>query len=293
MKSTLLLFLVVLFNLNITSAQEVIVETSLFDLLIEPVVLKEVMIMRSNEISLGTGQWTDIDRIYNQPRFNEAMEYIALNNRTDLLYDLSQISSYYSYLGNSPIIRKFGIKWQNEAATLTNDLHLMSASIGTALLTGTLYVELNRTSNQADPIYKELERLIDEGISSAGLDFINGTASKMIVADVTKNYYSPLLKGEKKSLNPFEFDADILYNEQYKIAQTPYYSKFNDLDNILIVGWYSKVYALADLDILSDLDFLLHPNLDLTKPRNRFILGLKRMGYSDVKINAYLERIKK
>jgi hypothetical protein len=36
--------------------------------------------------------------------------------------------------------------------------------------------------------------------------------------------------------------------------------------------------------------FLLNPRLELKNPKDRFVLGLKRMGYSDGKINSYLKK---
>jgi hypothetical protein len=272
------IIILLLLNLNIASGQEVAVEVSVWEFFIEEHILKEILIVRSNEISLTTGKWTDVDRRYNLPRFQNAMEYIVLNNRTDLLGSLGEISSYYSYLDTQPLIADAKIKWQGEAAKVTFALQAVPIAMVIAYFTGTLYAELAGMANQDDEISKEVKKILEEGISPQGLDFMDGTASKKVCADVTKKYFSPIIQGKLKVTDPFKFDADILYREQYEILQPNYYSKFNDFDNALIVSWFSNLYPMT--------------TRDLKMPLNRLIIGLDEMGYPENKINDYTSKIK-
>lgn len=254
--------------------QEVTVEISFFDNLLPP----NEITAKYNNITLPSGQWTQIDRLYNLPRFSKSMDFIVKNNRTDLLRNLVQISAYYGYLDNHPVVRSSKIKWQHEAQALTINLQLVPVAMIASYFAGKIYTELASLKNGDASKYKELQKMLDEGISPQGLGFMDGTASKKIVADVTKQFYSPLISGKTTVPDAFEFDAKILYREQFILMQPNYYDKFNDFDNIMIVGWFANLYAFS--------------KLDLTNPTNRLYLGLNMMGYSEEKINAFISKIK-
>ena len=88
------------------------------------------------------------------------MQYVVVNNRTDLLESLSQISSYYHFLDNHSVVREVGIRWQNEAASLTANLSKMPLAIGTGYLTGGLYSLLMTYTHQDDKVNEELNSLL-------------------------------------------------------------------------------------------------------------------------------------
>lgn len=275
MKISTLFF--VIFSLNVAFTQETTINVPLLGIFIDQEELKKLLIAKSNEIQLKAGQWTNIDREYNLLRFQNAMNYIIFNNRTDLLSDLSQISSYYGYLNNHPIVKNSQIKWQREASKVTLALQAVPIGLVVGYIVGNIYTALAEKRNPEDETTKKLRKMLDEGISPAGLDFMDGTASKKVVADVTKNFYSPLLTGKLSITNAFEFDASLLYREQFEILQPAYYSKFNDFDNELIVGWSAKLYSMTKLDIKS--------------PKSRLFIGLRRMGYSEEQILNYISKI--
>lgn len=277
-------------SLNIALAQEVIIEDPSENLILQFLIdqdeLNKLLIAKSNELQLGVGKWTNIDRKNNTLRFKNAMNFIVVNNRTDLLSDFTQISAYYKYLDDLPLVKNNGIKWQKAAANVTDLLQLMPVSVVVEYFSGQFYTELAQLINPDDSEYLKRKKILDEGISPKGLDFIDGTASKRIVADITKNFYSPLVKEGKKIDDPFVFDANAVYREQYIVLQPTYYNNFNEFDKRLIVGLISEISAkILALDI--DLS-----ETDLTIPKNRLYLGLMMMGYPEKKINEYISKIK-
>jgi len=265
-------------NLRLATAQEVTIDVSILAILIDQDELNKMLIAQSNEMQLEIGQWTNIDRENNLSRFEAAMNFIVFNNRTDLLSDLIQISAYYEYLNNQVIVKKSGIKWQREASEVTLALQAIPIGLVIGYVTSIIYTKLAENSKLEDKSVTKLKKMLEEGISPAGLDFMDGTASKRIAADVTHNFYCPLFTGKLKVVDAFEYDAKLLYREQFDILQTSYYSKFNDFDNELIVGWSAKLYAMAKLDIKN--------------PRNRLLLGLRRMDYSEEQILNYISILK-
>jgi hypothetical protein len=210
------------------------------------------------------------------------MEFIVINNRTDLLSNLTEISAYYSYLDSHPKVKSIGSQWQRAASNTTSDLR----GLQYATMANILFANIFLTLKENDPKYKEYREILDQGISQAGLEFMTGTASQVIVKDVTAKYFSPLIRGELSVDNAFLFDADILYREQYVTLQPNYYAKFNDFDEVLMIGYFSELYGQINWTSLLELDF---DSVDLRSPAQRFVLGMRIMGYAKDDIFEYLK----
>lgn len=234
----------------------------------------------NDNLQLPKGQWTSFDRMFRLPRFQRAMEYIALHDRTNLLGNLEQISAYYEFLTNHPIIIKHGLRWPGAATEVTTMLQLVPIGTLIGWISSKMYIEMMQLAEPEERVYREYEAMLDQGISESGQAFILGTASKQVVADVTRQYFGPLLRGEREITDPFEFDAAVLYQEQYHILQPNYYQHFNDLDRFLITGLFAEVYAKG----LHDLE----AKVDLIRPSDRFYLGMRKMGYGRERILGYL-----
>lgn len=268
-------FLIFIIQLH---GQESMMPMSILESLVGP---SQETINRNDNLSLGNGQWTNLDRIYNFPRFQRAMEFIVINNRTDLLSNLTEISAYYAYLDAHPKVKSIGSQWQRAASNTTSDLR----GLQYATMANILFANIFLTLKENDPKYKEYREILDQGISQAGLEFMTGTASQVIVKDVTAKYFSPLIRGELSVDNAFLFDADILYREQYVTLQPNYYAKFNDFDEVLMIGYFSELYGQINWTSLLELDF---DTVDLRSPAQRFVLGMRIMGYAKDDIFEYL-----
>jgi len=280
MKKYRLAIIALFFSFEISIAQEV-ASGLFFD---NETSLDEI-IAKNNSIKLGIGQWTDFDGAYVLPRFKNAMEYIVINNKTNLLADLAQISSYYSYLDRHPKVVESGVLWQHEASNITLKLQLVPLEIDASLLVAKAKIYFTEDDLES----KKLLKIIEEGISTYGEQFINGTASKRIVADVTKFFYSPLIQGKIPVPDPFKFDADILYKEQFDILQHSYYDKFNEFDKEFLIGVVAEIYAKVNLADMADFEWA---DISLKNPKDRLYIGLRIMGYSKEQINGYIAKLK-
>ena len=270
--ASLLLLSLCCFSTRNSIAQEVLIPAELIwanDFSIE---------FANKKLSLPPGQWTPIDRLSQTPRFQQAMEAIALNNRTDQLANLDQISGYYSYLDRHPKVIAAGVRWQGAAAVTTGMLPWLQVAAGLTYIGAGISSIFTDGQDQTNAL-----KTLANGISESGYRFMDGTASKAIVKDITSRFYSPLLKNVAKVPDPFTFDADVLYREQYIILQPNYYNKFSTYDKELILGLIAEIYANG----FHDMGNTFRPT-DLSQPRVRLILGLKKMGYSEERINQYL-----
>ena len=290
---TILLFLFFI-KFNVAFSQEIAIGGFTENPLLAFLIDQNQLFAQNDELQLQTGQWTNIDRKNYLPRFEKAMNYIVLNNRTDLLSNLTEISAYYNYLNNQPIVINSGIKWQEAATNITSKLEYVDFMIGAGLLR-----DANILLNKSHAEHEEISKIVNQGVSESGLQFVNGTASKRIVADITRNFYNPLIKSNEAIDDPFLFDANTLYREQFIILQQPFYDNFNDFDKRFIVGYIAKWYSTINwndsaetaIDWVNTLE-LDFPNYNLMLAKDRLCVGLRIMGYSNEKIHAYIEKIK-
>ncbi len=218
---------------------------------------------------LEPGQWTNIDRLYRTERFRAAMEYVAINGRTDLLGKKHKlISCYYRFLDDHPIVRQAGIRWQDVAAEVV--LAISAADTGAPaydLLTG-----LDDALNDRDT---------SEDLSPTAREFLDGTASALVARDVTLNVYGPLIRDEIPiPSDPFSFDAETLRREQLNPQVLRYYSSFTEKDQSYINHKATRLYATFGWGKADD--------YDVTSARDRIFLGLRKMGYPESRIQDYL-----
>lgn len=259
-------------------------ETSLNLNVLQMMILGEEEVKRRNDaLPLGAGEWSSIDRLLGTPRFARAMEYIVRNERTSSLGDLTEISAFYAYLSQHPDIQGSGLRWTKAATIVTGAVLPLweLQSEGTAGLAGLIAVIGKAHDPDNQRTYNELLDMFNEGFSPAGIAFLDGSASKQVLADVTRKYFRPLLEGQSAVSDPFEADAEILYQEQFVTLQ-PYYSQFTDVDETFILNGMVKA-AIGMVEQQSQTG-----RIDLMTPRGRFKLGMALMGYDAVRVEEWL-----
>jgi len=224
---------------------------------------------REEASELGPGQWTNLDRMHRTQRFRDAMEYIAVNDRTDLLEQRHELlACYYEFLDDHPVVRQAGLRWQKLAAEV---VRMISAG----------YVG----SSVADGLTTLLGALDGGGAettSEGGREFLDGTASALVAKDITANVYGPLLRGEIPiPQDAFLFDAETLRREQLHPRVLAYYRDFTEKDLLYLNNKLTRWYATEDWARADD--------YDLTSARDRIFLGLRKMGYPESRIESWLD----
>jgi len=272
-----------LFSSNTSIAQEFQTGVNSLQLLL---IDRQELLEANANITLQPYQWTDLDRIFFTPRFVEAMELIAINERTELLTDLGQIAGYYSFLSTHPKILEYDLKWPFAATALTGIvMPLWESGTEGVLFFGALIALWGQNNDPSNSrTYDELWAMMQEGLSPSGQQFLDGSASKRIVADVTRKFFGPLLRNELSVTSPFLLDAEILYEEQF-VTLEPFYSNFSEVDRVLIVNGVIKSSLSA---LGTSLDY--NSGFDLMNPSDRVRLGLLAMGYSRSDIEDFLSR---
>lgn len=221
--------------------------------------------------SLEPGQWTARDRIVKNERFRAAMEHIATHDRTDLLgTDHERLACYYAYLADHPIVLQIGARWPSLAAEVVRMVGV--ADFGGSALDATAGLLTSLLRAEEPP-----------RLSAAARTFVDGTVSAVVAADVTRRFFGPLLRSEiPLPEDRFLFDADTLRSEQLHPDVVSSYASFTDTDRRLLDNRLARWYASES--------WTETEQYDLTSARDRIFLGLRKMGYDEARIEAYLEQ---
>lgn len=220
---------------------------------------------------LGPGQWTRRDRMLGTERFRQAMEYIATQDRTDLLgKDHMLLAAYYSFLADHSVVRAAGLRWPRVAGEVVTDLAAANAAVRASDTVGGLVGILSHDGQ-------------DRTLSPVAREFLDGTASALVAGEATRLYFGPLLRGETTvdEGGAFRFDAEVLRHEQFHPEIQAYYDGFTESDLRWLDGFAARLYAAR-------FDFDSYDKYSLTSARDRLYLGLRRMGYPEDRIDGYL-----